>query len=720
MNEIVQSLGTGIDLLLVVLGFGLIVFIHELGHFIAARWAGIRVLAFAVGFGPALVSFRKGLGIRRGSSEAEYQRLLHRDAGATPTLEGLRATRDVVSPTEYRLNALPFGGYVKMLGQDDLDPAAVSAASDSYQRCKPWKRMVVISAGVIMNVITAVVLFIVVFMIGLKVEPAKVGSVQPGSPASITFADNGADAGVRAPGLLPGDVFVTINGDEPNSFNDLVLATAMAKKDRPIEVVVRRPGIDDLLTFRITPREGELSGLLEIGVEPSRSAQIPEAASPMEREIGLEVLTKLGLPGVEPGMRLARIDGVEVDEGNALLTAVRNSGGQPLTAEFEGAAGTRSLTLKPRPQLQLDHAPRPMGKVTPIEHLLGLTPVMTVQEVSDAAKQKGLASGDIFARIGNVEYPNIVQGMSEIKSHKGRSIPIVVLRKDDAGVWQEVELPAVEVSRKGTVGFYVGDTSEDSALVSLPPARLRHPGAESEFEPSAASVIISPGTRITKVDGRTVASFADIRAALIEATISAFRTGEPQAVVNLTVRRPVAGRLDDAAAEESFEWRISRHDVVSLHSLGWESPLAALPFDAEQVVRRAATPLAAVKMGLAETNRVMLTTYVTFARLAEGTVKVEHLKGPVGIAHLGTLIAGKGFIWLLFFLALISVNLAVINFLPLPIVDGGQFLFLVFEQVRGKPVPLGVQNAATLAGLVLIGSMFLIVTYNDITNLLGL
>jgi len=79
-------------------------------------------------------------------------------------------------------------------------------------------------------------------------------------------------------------------------------------------------------------------------------------------------------------------------------------------------------------------------------------------------------------------------------------------------------------------------------------------------------------------------------------------------------------------------------------------------------------------------------------------VKVEQLKGPVGIAHMGTVIASRGPTWLLFFMALISVNLAVINFLPMPIVDGGQFLFLVIEQVRGKPVPMAVQNIATIAG----------------------
>ena len=115
----------------------------------------------------------------------------------------------------------------------------------------------------------------------------------------------------------------------------------------------------------------------------------------------------------------------------------------------------------------------------------------------------------------------------------------------------------------------------------------------------------------------------------------------------------------------------------------------------------------------------MLQTYVTFARLFQGTVKVEHLQGPVGIAHIGTMVASRGIIWLLFFLALISVNLAVVNFLPLPIVDGGQFLMILYEQLRGRPLPLKVQEVVTIAGLVFIGAMFLLVTFNDLKKLIG-
>ena len=75
--------------------------------------------------------------------------------------------------------------------------------------------------------------------------------------------------------------------------------------------------------------------------------------------------------------------------------------------------------------------------------------------------------------------------------------------------------------------------------------------------------------------------------------------------------------------------------------------------------------------------------------------------------------------YLVFFLAVISVNLAVINFLPLPIVDGGLFLFLIYEKLKGRPPSIAFQNAATVLGLVLIGTIFLVVTWNDVSRLLS-
>ena len=85
--------------------------------------------------------------------------------------------------------------------------------------------------------------------------------------------------------------------------------------------------------------------------------------------------------------------------------------------------------------------------------------------------------------------------------------------------------------------------------------------------------------------------------------------------------------------------------------------------------------------------------------------------------HIGVNIVDRGFIYMLFFLGMISVNLAVINFLPLPIVDGGLFLFLIYEKLKGKPPSIAFQNASTIVGLFLIGTIFIVTFYNDVMRL---
>lgn len=735
MNGLMQSLGTFGDFLLVALGFGLIIVLHELGHFLAARWAGIRVMAFAVGFGPAMVSYRKGLGWRKGSSEQEYfgiaarrgeelgERLRADFSNATKLTPGL-------SPTEYRLNALPLGGYVKMLGQVDGDPSATSDAPDSYQNARVWKRMVVICAGVIANLIAAAALFILVFSVGLRVEPAVVGEVAPNSPASRAVADRGGPA---EPGLRSGDEILEINGRRPNRFDYLTLEAAMTGPGESVVMRVNRPGVGEL-TFRVTPEVGKLSGLLETGVEPPRSLRIPEVRDPARlAEVAAE-FEKIGLAGVKPGMSVTAANGKPVARASELNEIFRSSEGRAVDLDFVSDAGEHvRVSVQPQPQLQIGLVQRSKNAVTPIEHLLGLTGVMRVVDAAPEgpgpkAADQGLRTGDIFVRIGGVEFPSVAQGVTEIKSRAGRDVAVTVLREGDAGEWSEVTLDSVKVSRAGAVGFLVGDTSGARALVSSPPATLTSlpgtAGDRGEFSPAATRLITSPGTTVVRVDGREVATLAEVREALRAATAThaaKLRDAPVPTDVDIAVgvRRPRAGRLDAAAPVEDVVWTLTPADVTELHALAWEAPFNAGAFAMEETTLQATGPVDALRMGVEETRRVMLTTYLTFARLFQGTVKVEHLKGPVGIAHVGTLVAGRGFVWLLFFLALISVNLAVINFLPLPIVDGGQFLFLLYEQVRGRPAPLALQNALTIAGLVLIAGVFLLVTFNDVRALLG-
>lgn len=729
------------DLLQVIIAFTLIIVIHELGHFLAARWAGIRVLAFAVGFGRAVCSFRKGLGFRWGSSEPEYLALLAARAeqsagrGVPPRQAG--GVVGGIYPTEYRLNWLPLGGYVKMLGQDDADPAARSDEADSYQRCRPWKRMIVISAGVIANIVSAAALYILVFHLGLPTEAPMVGQVVPGSPAATAVADNAETLGVSQPGLQTGDTIVSIDDDNVAAFKDITLASAMSARGTALRVAVRRPGVADLLRFRITPVEDPGTRMLQMGFGPALSGVLEGArASAAERAARSAELARLGFPGLEPGMRLTGIDGVvQSPEGldpRAIDAAARASGGAPITLRWALGDRAASTTIRPAAEWQtaLFSARSDAGETTrfALAHLAGLAPVLSVRAVEPGSggDRAGLKAGDIFARLGNLEWPSAAEGVAEIQRVGTGSIDIEVLRPaaGPSGSPALVSLPGVAV-RRGAIGFLRGDSAESAAILARWPA-LSYLGPPDTFNPEAsgAAQVAPPppdppsgtalrlpaGARVLALAGVPVASMRDIRAALQQTAASS----PPGALaVTLDVEFPFASGL----VQQRVEWRLSEAERDAVTRLGWVSTLPTAYFQFEEVVLKGQSTADSLGLGLRETHKVMLSTYLTFARLAQGTVKVEHLKGPVGIATVGTHLADRGFVWLLFFMAIVSVNLAVINFLPLPIVDGGHFLFLLYEQITGKPVSVLVQNIATIAGLIMIGTVFVITTFNDLSAL---
>ena len=711
MLGIPGPLGTLVDLLVVVFGFGLIVFVHELGHFLAARWAGIRVLAFAVGFGPAVFSYRKGLGLRRGSSEEAYRRQLrHRgvggpgDGGPADGRPGGGGPGGLISPTEYRLNVLPLGGYVKMLGQDDLDPSAVSDAADSYQNCVPWKRMVVISAGVVMNMISAAALFVLVFMVGMRVEPPVIGTVAPDSPAAR--ATGAGDAGLR-----PGDVVLEIGGWVPTSFNDVVIQGAIAEKGRAIDVRVLRDGAE--LTYALTPEVNEQTGLLDLGISPARTTTLLSARSDEARAEWAKVARTLGIGGVRDGMTLTRAGGRPVARLADLQTAVDASGGEPIDLVFRDDAGEVVVAYRPAPEFERGLTALSTGGEMVIEHVLGLTGLMRVAEdgqPADDPGRQGLRPGDVLVRVGDVLWPGVADGIEAIRSRSGQPIDLTVQRDGE-----RVRLTP-RVKRSGQIGFGVDSTSGGLSRVSLPRARLKALGAPGVEAPPAARLIDRPGTRIVSVGGVDTGTLAEVRGALLAYTRASHEAGEP-CPVPVELELPLVGEGGPGPVVTKT-WVLSPAELDRLHALGWEAPNLRQLFEPQLTLDKAEGPVDAIVRGVKRTHIVMLQTYLTFARLFQGSVKVEHLKGPVGIAHIGTKVAERGFIWVLFFMALISVNLAVINFLPLPIVDGGQFLMLVYEQIRGRPVPIPIQNAVTMAGLLLIGAVFLIVTFNDVKAIL--
>src|SRR5688572_5218529 len=234
MDYLVNTL----NILLLVLGFGFVIFWHELGHFLAAKWVGIRVEQFAVGMGHAIVSFRKGIGWKWGNTRTVYEQKVRQHLAAKtgrPASDtfsereaNLAADELGLGETEYRLSWIPVGGYVKMLGQDDLDPSSRSEDPRSYNKKTVAQRMLVISAGVIMNIILAGILFMTLFMYGFNAPAPVVGHVLAGSPAQLA-------------GIEPGDTILAFDGETQHDFTKITLNTALASPNQPLKITLRKP-----------------------------------------------------------------------------------------------------------------------------------------------------------------------------------------------------------------------------------------------------------------------------------------------------------------------------------------------------------------------------------------------------------------------------------------------------------------------------------------------
>jgi regulator of sigma E protease len=148
------------------------------------------------------------------------------------------------------------------------------------------------------------------------------------------------------------------------------------------------------------------------------------------------------------------------------------------------------------------------------------------------------------------------------------------------------------------------------------------------------------------------------------------------------------------------------------------TPNVALAEDT--IILRGENALDAISIGIHKTYYFIRQVCLVMQRMFfSRTVGFENVSGPLGIFDLGGKVARMGLVNFLFFLAIISANLAVINFLPLPIVDGGLMVFLIIEKIKGTPVSLRVQVATQVIGLALIIGVFVFVTYQDVVRMFG-
>ncbi len=324
-----------------ILGFGFLIFVHELGHFAVAKWVGIRATQFAIGFGNALVSYRKGIGVRFGGTEKEYisravealeaegQALDQLDEHARNQLIMEKADALGLGETEYRLNTLPLGGYVKMLGQEDMDPSAQSNDPRAFNRKSIGARAAVISAGVVMNLIFGLIFFMICFQMGVKFPAAVVGGLVADSPAVTTYArGHENDPGYR--GLRIGDQIIAANGNPVEDMTGIKIATALGKAGRAVALTVQRDSEVQPLIYDITPRpDPRQESLLSAGIIPSPSLRIVKVYAD----------TPFAEAGVKAGSVITAVAGQPIETYGQLVTAFETAEGQTLSLTVTGPAG---------------------------------------------------------------------------------------------------------------------------------------------------------------------------------------------------------------------------------------------------------------------------------------------------------------------------------------------------------------------------------------------
>lgn len=684
---------------MVAVGLGFVIFVHELGHFLAAKACGVKAEKFYIGFD---IPMPRILGWQIPSKLAKFQ----------------------WGETEYGIGILPLGGYVKMLGQDDdprkykeeqarakgaagNDEATVGAVMTpvepvqervgydprSYQAKTVPQRMLIISAGVIMNLIFAVIMGAVAYTMGVPYTPTVVGSTMPGS-------------GAWTRGLRPGDKIVRIGADgytsESFRFQQDLVPQILLANGEEIELLVRRPsGKEEPIRVAGTKREGIPVALL--GVTSTNTTTVA-AKSKSDVTTGKETL--------EPGDVIVAINGTKV-ENNAQYQQI-------LTRDYDQ---TLELTVA-RPVL--DKQGKPTGETT--EHqvsvapqparTLGFTtslgPIVAVRDGSPA-ETAGLKVGDKIESINGQPVGDPFTLSQRMAKLAGQEIDLEIRREKSDGKSETlarkltVEAPYMMNPGAGMKG----------ALLGIEPLGIAAPAtftvSQVVADGPAAKQGLQPGDELVGVQFRSSDKVAQQKLEESELTeqftleqnktnlanvMYLLQLVPEKTVVDVTYRRS-GGKLQTVTLEPiaSSEGYDESRDIV-LKDL--------------TEVRTAASLGEAFSLGVRETRDKLVEIARTLRGLLTGRVSPKNLGSPLMIAEVAFNEASLGWPRLLIFLTFLSANLALVNFLPIPVLDGGHMVFLAAEGIRGKPVDEHIQYYALLVGAAMLLCLMVFVFSNDI------
>jgi regulator of sigma E protease len=646
-------------ILLVAGGLGFVIFVHELGHFLVAKACGVKCEKFYLGFdvgGLKLCSFKWG-------------------------------------ETEYGIGALPLGGYVKMLGQDD-NPAAAAAEAErarasgdlppepvagahpawdprSYPAQSVPERMAIISAGVIMNVIFAVLMASLAYGLGVREQIATLSGTRPGGAAW------------RA-GLRTGDEITAVGERQDPIFEDLIHAVTVGSVDRGVTLTVRRPADGSSRTVTLKPD-------IDLG-KPTLGIGGPNSLTVVRYgKEGLPGSAGKAQPALLAGDTVTAVAGQPVSSYAELIAALSPVADRPVSltvsrkaAGEKAAAEQLDVVLEPQPR-------RTTGLV------MTAGPIKAVQEGSPAAAA-GLRPGDRILAVAGAPAGDPLTLDDRLRAAAGRTVRIDV---DRGGERIAVELeprpvtwiePAV-LSRLASVPA-IGVAIAVEAVVAALDADGPAARAGVEIGDRVAAVrVVDPAAK-DGGKGTSVALTADNQCwPMVAAELQYL---DPDRRLRVTLEPAAGGKPRDVDIEPAP----ARDAFVVDRGLFFE------PVEREVQARSVGE---ALSRGTAKAFQGLSMVYGFLRKLTQAQISPRLLGGPITIAQQAARSAEDGFSSLLLFLTMLSANLAVVNFLPIPVLDGGHMVFLVYEWLRGKPPSEGVVAVLSYLGLALILTLMLFV-----------
>ena len=624
---------------------GVLIFIHEAGHFLAARWCGVRVEVFSLGFGPKLFKYKKG-------------------------------------DTVYCISAFPLGGYVKMFGDNPLQPPPKEERHQGFLFKKVPQKLAIAFAGPLMNLLFAFFALQFLYFVGVPSFAPVLGDVPENSLAYNK-------------GLRSGDMLVALNG-RPAADGEEIDKLIRKSAGRKLSFEALSPsGESKELIF--TPKETVNENLLDPAKTIGRIEGFTFASK--GTRIGI---SSWDSPAFQAGLRT-------FDEIQSLQPQFEKvSGGLFLESAFSAEESSEADALATPP-----HDKGGQGGV-PSEN--------TVSQGGFAAE--GPQAVRYWRELDPV--------LSSFAERGASSVIFTVLRPLDsskktapAGDSASSADPAAGAASAGTLARKAktkggAEDGEDAKArlqivvplkkpLSLKKSPLKSLGLETpdlyihkvgRGTPAAAAGL-KRGDKIAAAAGRELSGFKEFAQIVqglqgqSELSLSVLRDGRSE-FVSVQPKK----MLSEGAAKE----RIMVGVVSASHIV--------LP---EETLRRFGFWNSGIEAG-AQTLFLLKSITVSLGRLIKGSVSVRHLAGPVGIGRAAHRSFQAGRLSFIFMMALISLSLFYMNLLPVPLLDGGHILFFAVEGILGRPLSVKKLILAQRAGLAAVLSFFALAFVNDIYN----